>query len=133
MITHIFKRLHRRKPKLSRDIVLMLNADEESSAKFGARWMVDNQRSKIDAEFVINEDARRNPDKDGRVDQLSSQAAEKIYNDVWIRTRGESQRHHEGLAQGGQGPARVRGAVVPKHFEATPEVGNRIFTRGPQA
>lgn len=90
VITHVFRLLHRHRPKLSRDVILMLNADEESSARFGARWMVENHPDLIDAEYVLNEGGRISLDPDGKVAQVAVQAAEKIYNDVWIWVRGES-------------------------------------------
>ena len=39
----------------SRDIVMLSTSDEEMSGQYGIRWMIANQFSEIDAEFVIDE------------------------------------------------------------------------------
>jgi acetylornithine deacetylase/succinyl-diaminopimelate desuccinylase-like protein len=84
----ILRVLARTKPRLRRDVILMLNADEESSGKFGAEWMVENHWDKISCEFVLNEGGRAAL-KDGEVVQYGFQTAEKTYNDfrIWIRGR----------------------------------------------
>jgi acetylornithine deacetylase/succinyl-diaminopimelate desuccinylase-like protein len=81
--------LKRRGAKLSRDVILMLNADEESGGRKGAQWMAEKHLEKIDAEFVLNEGGRINL-KDGKIVQFAVQCAEKIYNDVRLWVRGTS-------------------------------------------
>ena len=51
----VLRVLSRSKAQLTRDIILMLNADEESSGRYGAKWMVDNHWDLIDCEFVLSE------------------------------------------------------------------------------
>lgn len=84
-----FRMAHRRKLPLARDVILMLNADEESSGHMGAEFMVKRHWDKIACEFLINEGGRMIL-KDGRVDIVGIQAAEKVYNDVKIWVAGES-------------------------------------------
>ncbi|HLG43241.1 MAG TPA: M20/M25/M40 family metallo-hydrolase, partial [Planctomycetota bacterium] len=89
VITHVFRMLKRRGEKLSRDVILMLNADEESGGHQGAKWVVDRHFEKVDAEFVINEGGRIGL-KDGKLTQVGVQCAEKVYNDVRLWMRGTS-------------------------------------------
>ena len=71
---------------LSRDVILMLNADEESSGTFGAKWMVEKHWDKIACEAVISEGGRAAL-RGGKVAQYGFMTAEKIYNDfrLWVR------------------------------------------------
>lgn len=73
---------------LSRDVILMLNADEESSGTWGARWMVESRWDKIACEAVISEGGRAAL-RGGKVSQYGFMTAEKIYNDfrLWVRGR----------------------------------------------
>ena len=63
-----------------RDIVLALTADEElsDSSHDGARWLLQNHRALIDAEFAINEGGGGTL-RDGKPVRNSIQLAEKIY------------------------------------------------------
>ncbi len=72
----------------SRDVILMLNADEESSGAWGAKWMVEKHWPKIACEAVISEGGRAAL-RGGRVVQYGFMSAEKIYNDfrLWVRGR----------------------------------------------
>jgi acetylornithine deacetylase/succinyl-diaminopimelate desuccinylase-like protein len=47
--------LARQGVQLDRDLILCIFADEEAGGRAGAKWMWDNQRGLIDAEFAINE------------------------------------------------------------------------------
>lgn len=80
--------LARGEGRLSRDVILMLNADEESSGTWGAKWMVERHWPKIACEAVISEGGRAAL-RGGRVGQYGFMAAEKIYNDfrLWVRGR----------------------------------------------
>jgi len=120
----------RRKLALKRDLVLMLNADEESSGRYGAEFMVKNHWAKLDPAFVINEGGRIIV-KGGAVDTYSIQSGEKIYNDVRIWVRGESGHSSEPRAnnsvyalarilsklQSHQAPVRIN-PTVAKHLGA---------------
>ena len=61
-----------------RDIILALTADEEGGPANGVRWLLENRRDLIDAEYALNEGGG-GALKDG-VRQLNSvQASEKVY------------------------------------------------------
>jgi len=66
----------------SRDIILILETDEEigDANKLGIRWLIEHQRSLIDAEFAINEGAGVALKK-GRPLRNGIQTAEKTYVD----------------------------------------------------
>ena len=75
--------------KLKRDLVLMLNADEESSGRWGCEFMVKKHWDAIDCDFAVNEGGRVRIES-GKVTGVSPQTAEKIYNDIKVWIRGES-------------------------------------------
>lgn len=75
---------------LSRDVILMLNADEESSGHYGARWMVEKHWDKIDCEYVLSEGGSALLGEGGVVSQYGFETAEKIYNDFRLFIPGES-------------------------------------------
>jgi len=89
VFVQVLRLLARTRARLKRDVLLMLNADEESSGRFGASFMVERHWDKIACEFVLNEGGRALL-RDGRVVQYGFQTAEKIYNDFRIWVRGES-------------------------------------------
>jgi acetylornithine deacetylase/succinyl-diaminopimelate desuccinylase-like protein len=64
------------KPK--RDIIIALTADEESGPDNGMRWLVENHRALIDAEFAINEGGGGQM-RGGKKLLNGVQAAEKVY------------------------------------------------------
>ena len=71
---------HREGFKPERDIIVALTTDEElaHSPHNGVKWILDNERALIDAEFALNEGgggALRN----GRPFRLAVQLAEKVY------------------------------------------------------
>lgn len=61
-----------------RDIVLVLETDEETSAKLGMRWLLANHRDLIDAELAINEGGG-GASRGGRYLYNAVQASEKVY------------------------------------------------------
>jgi acetylornithine deacetylase/succinyl-diaminopimelate desuccinylase-like protein len=64
-----------------RDIVVALTADEETGANNGVRWLVENQRSLIDAEYALNEGGGGLLDGKGARVSNNVQASEKKYAD----------------------------------------------------
>ncbi len=88
IFVQVLRILARTKEPLARDVILMLNADEESSGAFGAAWMVEKHWDKIACEFVLSEGGRAAL-QDGKVSQYGFQTAEKIYNDfrLWLPGR----------------------------------------------
>jgi acetylornithine deacetylase/succinyl-diaminopimelate desuccinylase-like protein len=85
----LLKILARSKERLSRDVILMLNADEESSGAFGAKWMVETHWDKIACEFVLSEGGSAMLGQD-EVIQYGFETAEKVYNDFRLFLPGES-------------------------------------------
>lgn len=81
--------LSRARTRLSRDVILMLNADEESSGAFGAKWMVESHWDKIACEFVLSEGGSAMLGE-GEVIQYGFETAEKVYNDFRLFLPGES-------------------------------------------
>ncbi len=67
-----------------RDIIVALTADEEGGGANGVRWLLENRRDLIDAEYALNEGGG-GALKDG-VHQLNSvQASEKVYQNFDLR------------------------------------------------
>ncbi|MBI3857456.1 MAG: M20/M25/M40 family metallo-hydrolase [Planctomycetes bacterium] len=85
----VLRVLARTKARLSRDVILMLNADEESSGKYGAKWMVESHWDRIDCEFVLSEGGSAMLGAGGVV-QYGFETAEKVYNDFRLFLPGES-------------------------------------------
>ncbi len=78
------------RPRLDRDVILMLNADEESGGKFGVGYMWDQHPDLLDCAFVLNEGGRISLGSDGRVARVSLQCSEKVYNDIRLWMPGRS-------------------------------------------
>ena len=70
----------------SRDIILMLTADEEGGSENGVKWLIANHRPLIDAEFAINEGGGGVMRK-GKYVTNEVQAAEKVYQDLRLEVR----------------------------------------------
>ncbi len=70
----------------SRDIILMLTADEEGGTENGVKWLLANHRPLIDAEFAINEGGGGVMRK-GKYITNEVQAAEKVYQDLRVEVR----------------------------------------------
>ncbi len=70
----------------SRDIILLLTADEEGGPENGIKWLLANHRPLIDAEFAINEGGGGVMRK-GKYLTNEVQAAEKVYQDLRLEVR----------------------------------------------
>jgi len=80
--------LKRRNVRLDRDVILLSEADEESSST-GIQWLLREAPNKIDAEFAINEGGVVLETKDGpRIFQV--QTAEKIPTRISLVARGNA-------------------------------------------
>lgn len=74
-----------------RDIVIMLNADEENSGVIGANFIAKEKWDELAPVGVaLNEGGRCSMRSDGKVYLVGIQTAEKIYNDVIVRVKGQS-------------------------------------------
>ena len=85
----VLRILARSKERLSRDVIVMLNADEESSGAVGAKWMVESHWDRIACEFVLSEGGSAMLGE-GDVVQYGFETAEKVYNDFRLFLPGES-------------------------------------------
>jgi acetylornithine deacetylase/succinyl-diaminopimelate desuccinylase-like protein len=55
MSTAVMRRLAVTRPALSRDVIFAAVADEEAGCEYGSQFLVENHRSKVEAEFAIGE------------------------------------------------------------------------------
>lgn len=70
----------------ARDIVVALTADEEGGDSNGVKWLLENHRGLIDADYVLNEGGGGEL-KDGKAVAHGVQAAEKKYYSVALEVR----------------------------------------------
>ena len=87
LFAEIMLLLARNKTSLKRDILFVTCADEEAGGKLGISWLIQNHRSKIEAEAAINEGGRVNL-KDGKVEYVAIQNAEKVPYHVHLKVKG---------------------------------------------
>ena len=73
----------------SRDLIIALTADEETSSE-SIKWLVDKNRKLIDAEYALNADAGKGELRDGEPVNLTVQTAEKVYitYELEVRNKG---------------------------------------------
>ncbi len=69
-----------------RDIIVVLTADEETSSE-SIRWLVQEHRDLIDAEFALNTDGGGGDYRDGKPIRFNVQAAEKVYQSFTLEVR----------------------------------------------
>ncbi len=67
--------------KPSRDIILILTADEEGGKSNGVDWLLQNHRDLIDAEFAINHDGWSVISSEGKPQFFDMTSTEKVYGD----------------------------------------------------
>jgi acetylornithine deacetylase/succinyl-diaminopimelate desuccinylase-like protein len=82
-------RLAREHVPLSRDIVLVFEADEEGG-DFGIEWLAENHWDKLDAAYSLNEGGIMSTGDDGQVELAAVTVRDKISLSVVLRTRGVS-------------------------------------------
>ncbi len=73
--------------EIDRDVVFVATSDEEAGGDDGMRWLVENHREHLDAEFAINEGGRTRVIEGGKR-YLAIQTAEKISHQVALTARG---------------------------------------------
>jgi len=72
---------------LARDVVCVATSDEEAGGADGIKWLVQNHRDLLDAEFAINEGGRTRIIEGGKR-YLAIQTAEKVSHMVTLTARG---------------------------------------------
>ncbi len=70
-----------------RDIVVALTEDEEGGTANGIKWILDNHRDLIDAEYCINPDSGGGELKNGVPTVMEIQTCEKIYIDYNLEVK----------------------------------------------
>src|SRR5579864_826074 len=75
--------------RLNRDVILLAEGDEEQGGEFGMQFAIKNYWEKIAAGFAINEEGRVIV-KDGKVQYVGVQAAEKVPVNVTVIATGTS-------------------------------------------
>jgi acetylornithine deacetylase/succinyl-diaminopimelate desuccinylase-like protein len=88
-----FLELKRQRVPLSRDVILLVEPDEEVGGAMGARWMIANHYAEIDPEYVIDEGGFGSRDMlaPGKLVYGISVAEKKI---VWLKVRAEGVAGH---------------------------------------
>jgi acetylornithine deacetylase/succinyl-diaminopimelate desuccinylase-like protein len=77
--------------KLSRDIIFLAVADEETNGTHGARWMLENHPDEVAAEFVLNEGSFGILESAGiKYPYFPISTAEKVPLWLHIRTQGKA-------------------------------------------
>ena len=82
-------RLARARAALTRDIVLVFEADEEGG-DYGIEWLADNRWDQLDAAYSLNEGGIMSTGPGGRVRLAAVTVRDKISLSVVLRTRGVS-------------------------------------------
>jgi acetylornithine deacetylase/succinyl-diaminopimelate desuccinylase-like protein len=88
-----FLELKRQRVPLSRDVILLVEPDEEVGGAMGARWMIANHYGELDPEYVIDEGGFGSRDlfAAGKLVYGISVAEKKI---VWLKVRAEGVAGH---------------------------------------
>lgn len=88
----VLLQLKRSAVPLARDVILLLEADEEAGGKFGIEFLVENHLDKIRAEFVLNEGGRiiTEPNNSKNVKFIGVQNTEKVPYNVRLVATGTS-------------------------------------------
>ncbi len=81
--------IYRSGTKLSRDVIFLAEASEETSSSAGMRTLVDRYWDKLDCEFAINEGGAAEV-KDGKISFLGIATGEKLPRGVRLVAKGQS-------------------------------------------
>ncbi len=79
-------RMKKEKYTPDRDIIVALTDDEEGGDSNGVRWLLDNHRNLIDAQYALNEGGG-GQERDGVKVQNSVQLSEKVYQSFKLEVR----------------------------------------------
>lgn len=82
------------KVPLSRDVILLVEADEEGG-KYNTTWLAQNHWDKIDCEFSLNEGGWILKDDEGTVDYVSISTADK--SSIWLEITGKGTSTHSSM------------------------------------
>ncbi|MBS0400518.1 MAG: M20/M25/M40 family metallo-hydrolase, partial [Proteobacteria bacterium] len=85
MVTTLM-RLKQEKFRPSRDIILILTADEEGGKSNGVDWLFKHHRDLVDAEFAFNHDGWSVISSHGQPQFFNLTATEKVYSDFQLST-----------------------------------------------
>jgi len=85
MVTTLM-RLKQEKFRPSRDIILILTADEEGGKSNGVDWLFRHHRDLVDAEFAFNHDGWSVISSHGQPQFFNLTATEKVYSDFQLST-----------------------------------------------
>jgi len=116
--------IKKRNIKLSRDIILLSESDEESGST-GMQWLLQNAPAKIDAEFAINEGGHVITLRDGQ-HVFQVQTAEKVPTRITLTAKGTA--GHASLPRPDNPVLRLAMAIV-KLCEAEQPVRVNATTR----
>ncbi|HEV7559280.1 MAG TPA: M20/M25/M40 family metallo-hydrolase [Kofleriaceae bacterium] len=119
MCTAIMKRLAATETRLPRDVIFAAVADEEAGCDLGSRFLVENHRSLVEAEFAIGESGGFSLHL-GDTTFYPVQVAEKGF--CWIRGRitgepghGSMPRHDSAITRLGEALAKLGSTQLPVH------------------
>jgi acetylornithine deacetylase/succinyl-diaminopimelate desuccinylase-like protein len=82
-------RLRQENYRPDRDLILVLETDEEASSPggpYGIPWLLQNHRNLLDAEYALNEGGGLGL-KNGRPMEMDIQTSEKVYQSYWLEVR----------------------------------------------
>lgn len=85
----VFLQLHRDKVPLDRDIILLAEAGEEGTPKYGIEYMIENHWDKIACEYVMNEGGAIHLEN-GSVNYVAIATTEKVPRAMTVTARGSS-------------------------------------------
>ena len=118
-----------------RDIILALTSDEElsDSAHDGARWLLENHRALIDAEFAINEGGAGTM-RNGKPVSANIQLAEKVYRTFRFEVKdpgghSASPRRDNAITKLAEGLVRMANYEFPARLNAVTGAWLKIVTR----
>lgn len=94
----VLVQLKREGVPLKRDVIVAWTGDEESGGA-GVRWLLANRRDAIDAEVALNEGGGLELGDDSRVNLVSLQTAEKVYQDFGLVAHGPTGHSSVPLAE----------------------------------
>jgi acetylornithine deacetylase/succinyl-diaminopimelate desuccinylase-like protein len=100
-----------------RDIIVALTEDEEGGNANGIKWLLNNRRDLIDAEYCINPDGGGGDIKNGKEIVMNIQTSEKVYFDFSI----------EAHNKGGHSSLPVKDNAIYRLAEALTRLGKYDF------